>query len=86
MEQYEIPPGRYYEMLSWSLENAKAEHVFIRLVGSCCGTVKVNENVEGKSLVIKHCRNGLRILIAGKEVFFFETTSYRKNTRLSCKN
>jgi hypothetical protein len=85
MEQYELPPQKCYDMLTWALKNFAAESVYIRLVGSRGGTVKVNEPLERKRLSIKRRRDGLQILINSKEVFLFKTTSIRKNSRISGK-
>lgn len=79
MEQYEIPPGRYYQVLCDSLKYFQAENVFIRLAGSAGGTVKVNEDVREKTLSLKRRRNGLEIIIDGQTHFLFEQASQKKD-------
>ena len=85
MEQYELPPNRYFPALCTALEYFTAQNVFVRLVGSRGGTVKVNEDVRTRILSVKQYRRGLRILIDGQEVFLFEITSAKKDGRLSGK-
>ncbi len=85
MEQYEIPPGKYYQTLCLASEHFKAEHVFIRLVGSCGGTVKVAENIKQKKLQLKLSKDGLRIIIDSRERFLFKMTSVKKDTGISGK-
>ncbi len=89
MEKYELPPNRYYQALCDALECFKAENVFIRLLGSHGGGVKVNEDLRqerlNKSFFVKQYRRGLKIFIDGQEKFLFETTSVKKDDRLSGK-
>lgn len=85
MEQYEIPPGRYYQTLCYALKHFKVEHVFIRLVGSRGGTVKIDVNILRQNLKLKHSKDGLGIIVDDKECFLFRTTSVKKDTRLSGK-
>lgn len=85
MEQYEIPPARYFDIINYALEKFKAENIYIRLVGSCGGTVKVNEDIRKKRLSLQRCRGGLRILIDHQEKFLFQQTSAKKDSRLSGK-
>ena len=80
MEQYEIPPGRYYKILCDALKYFKAEYVYVRLVGSKGGMIKLSEDVRQKSLVLKQSRKGLRIIIDGKERFLFEVWSVKKDS------
>ena len=79
MEQYEIPPGRYYKILCDALKYFKAEYVYVRLVGSKGGMIKLSEDVRQKSLVLKQSRKGLRIIIDGKERFLFEMWNVKKD-------
>lgn len=53
MEQYELRPSKYYDMLIWALEKHTAEKIYIRLVGSRGGAVKINENLYGRRLSLK---------------------------------
>ena len=85
VEQYELSPQNYYRFISYAIKHFKAEFVFIRLVGSRGGTVKVSEDVRGKKLVAIRCRDGLKIIINNQEIFLFKTTSVKKNDRLSGK-
>lgn len=79
MEQYEIPPSRYRLILRDALKYFKAEYVYIRLVGSKGGTVKISEDIRQKSLTLKQSKKGLKIIIDGKEKFLFETWSIKKD-------
>lgn len=78
MEQYELSPSRYYPALCDALEFFKAESVYIRLVGSCGGTVKVDVDVSQKKLSFKRRRNGLEVIIDGQTRFLFEQSSPKK--------
>lgn len=85
MEQYELRPSEYYRSLNYALEHFKAEHLFIRLVGSQGGTVKVSERLQSQKLEFRRCRDGLRVILDGKEVFLYKQTSFKKDTKLSGK-
>ena len=86
MEQYEIPPRRYHKILCDALKYFKAEYVYVRLVGSKGGTVKLAEDIRQKSLTLKQSRKGLRIIIDGKDKFLFETETWSvKKGKLSGK-
>lgn len=65
------------------LEHYIAERIFIRLVGSMGGTVKVNEDLQGKVLDFKKKKSGLHIFIDGKEVFHFLLHDYQKGFSLA---
>ena len=78
MEQYEIPPSRYFQALCDTLKHFRAESVYVRLVGSCGGTVKVDEDVSQKKLVLKQRRHGLEVVIDGQTRFLFEQRSPKK--------
>ncbi len=85
MEQYELHPSEYFDSICYALQHFKVGNIFIRLVGSQGGTVKVNEDIRRKKLELKRCRAGLRIIIDGKEVFLYKQTSFQKDTKLSGK-
>lgn len=53
--------------------------MYICLVGSAGGTVKVNEDIRQKNLTLKQTRKGLRIIIDGRERFLFEMWSVKKD-------
>ena len=78
MEQYEISSSRYYPALCDALKYFQAESVYIRLVGSCGGTVKVDEDVCQKELSFRRRRKGLEIIIDGQVRFLFEQSSPKK--------
>jgi len=80
VEQYEIQPARYYQILRDALKYFKAEYVYIRLVGSKGGTVKVSEDIRQKKLTLKQSRKGLTIIVDEKDKFLFETHSVKKDS------
>ncbi|MFH0798232.1 MAG: hypothetical protein V1906_02355, partial [Candidatus Woesearchaeota archaeon] len=57
--------------------------IYIRLMGSLGGTVKVNEGLEGRILDFKKNRSGLRIYIDSEEVFHFPLKDYEKGFSLA---
>lgn len=81
----DLRPSELYRSLCYALKHFKVEHIFIRLVGSQGGTVKVSEELQQQKLEFRRCRAGLRVIIDGKEVFLFKQTSFKKRNRLSGK-
>ena len=78
MEQYWMPKRLDFKNLRLCLDNYKAERLYIRLVGSMGGTVKVNKSLEGKTLDFKKDKSGLHLLIDSDEVFHFPLQRYDK--------
>ncbi|MFC1740977.1 hypothetical protein ACFL3V_00385 [Nanoarchaeota archaeon] len=76
MEQYLVPRYKDFENLRTCLDNYTAEHLFIRLVGSVGGTVKVNENLDGRVLDFSRDDSGLHLLVDSSEVFHFPLEGY----------
>ena len=76
MEQYYMPKKLDFENLRLCLDNYPAENIFIRLMGSFGGTVKVNEDLKGKTLDFKKKLSGLHMLIDSEEVFHFPLKDY----------
>lgn len=76
MEQYFMPKELDFENLRLCLDNCEADSLFIRLVGSLGGTVKVNENLENKKLDFKKEESGLHLFIDSDEVFYFPLKDY----------
>ncbi|MBI4141646.1 hypothetical protein HY484_01835 [Candidatus Woesearchaeota archaeon] len=76
MEQYFLRQKLDFKNLRLCLNNYEAEQLFIRLVGSSGGTVKVNEKLAGKKLDFKKNKSGLHFLIDSKEVFNFPLKDY----------
>jgi len=66
-----MPKRLDFKNLRLCLDNYKADSLFIRLVGSSGGTVKVNESLENRTLDFKKDRLGLHFLIDNNEVFNF---------------
>ncbi|MDI6737580.1 MAG: hypothetical protein QME12_03620 [Nanoarchaeota archaeon] len=78
MEQYWMPKKLDRKNLRLCIDNYKAERLYIRLVGSMGGTVKVNESLEGKTLGFKKDKSGLFLLVDSNEVFHFPLKRYDK--------
>ncbi|MDP2925382.1 MAG: hypothetical protein Q8N99_03355 [Nanoarchaeota archaeon] len=82
MEQYWMPKKLDFKNLRKCLDNYKAESIYIRLVGSSGGTVKVDEGLESKTLDFKKNKSGLHMLIDDLEVFHFPLKDYGKGFSL----
>lgn len=78
MEQYWMPRNLDFKNLRFCLNNYSPEFLYIRLVGSCGGDVKINESLENKQLNFKKNKSGLHMLIDSKEVFHFPLKDYSK--------
>ena len=72
MEQYEIPPDRYFENIQLALKHFKAEWIYIRLCGSLGGKVIISKKLKRGELAIARSKNGLNIIINGKKVFVYK--------------
>ena len=70
MEQYELPRRSFLKNIRKALKHVKPEAIFIRFVGSRGGGVMVNEDLTNKTLSLFRAKDGLKILIDGKEGFF----------------
>lgn len=75
MEQYEIEKRLLFRCLKKAVTRFNPEHIFVRLKGSSGGTTMLSENLKKKKLTIIKKRNGLSIVIGGKEKFFYETSA-----------
>jgi len=78
MEQYFMPKKLDSKNIRLCLDNYKAENLYIRLKGSCGGTVKVDESLEGRTLDFKKDESGLYFLVDENEVFHFPLKRYDK--------
>lgn len=78
-----MPKELDFENLRFCLDNYTSQNLYIRLVGSSGGTVKVNENLEDKTLDFKNDSSGLSILIDSNEVFRFPLKDYYKGFSLA---
>jgi hypothetical protein len=76
MEQYYMPKKLDFKNLRFCLDNYEVRSIFIRLVGSSGGTIKVNEKLEGKILDFKKDKSGLYFFIDSKEIFHFPLNDY----------
>lgn len=76
MEQYLMPKELDFENLRFCLDNYSADFLYIRLVGAAGGAIKVNENLEGKTLDFRKDKQGLYMLIDLEEVFHFPLKWY----------
>ncbi len=76
MEQYWIPRELDFKNLRLCLDNYQIDWLFIRLVGSSGGTVKINESLEGKTLNFCKDSSGLHLFIDSAELFHFPLKNY----------
>jgi len=83
MEQYWMPKRLDFKNLRFCLDNYPIDFLYIRLVGSMGGTVKVNENLEGRGFDFRKDKSGLHLLIDSSEVFHFPLKDYQKGFSLA---
>ena len=83
MEQYWMPKKLDFKNLRFCLDNYTPDFLYIRLVGSKGGTVKVNEDLKGKTLDFKKNKTGLYILVDSRQVFHFPLKDYDKGFSLA---
>ncbi|MBI2627060.1 MAG: hypothetical protein HYW77_02340 [Parcubacteria group bacterium] len=83
MEQYWMPKKLDFKNLRLCLDNYPADFLFIRLVGSAGGTVKVNEKLKGRMLDFKKDKSGLYLFIDSSKVFHFPLGDYQKGFSLA---
>ncbi len=76
MEQYWMPKELDFESLRFCLDHYRTDWLYIRLKGSSGGTVKVNENIEGRTLDFRKDSSGLHLLVDSEEVFCFPLKDY----------
>lgn len=76
MEQYWLPKKLDFDHFRLCLDNYQTDRLFIRLAGSSGGTVKINENLDGKTLDFRKNKSGLYLLIDSDEVFHFPLLDY----------
>lgn len=80
-----MPKALDFENLRLCLDNYYADFLYIRLVGSMGGTVKVNENLKGKVFDFKKDTSGLHLFIDSDEVFYFPLKDHKKGFSLAYK-
>lgn len=78
-----MPKKLDFKNLRLCLDNYPADFLFIRLVGSAGGTVKVNENLKGRKLDFRKNKSGMYMLVDSKEVFHFPLKDYQKGFSLA---
>lgn len=78
-----MPKKLDFKNLRLCLDNYPADFLYIRLVGSKGGTLKVNENLEGRALDFRKDASGLHLLIDSHEVFCFPLKDYQKGFSLA---
>jgi hypothetical protein len=83
MEQYWMPKRLDFKNLRFCLDNYTADFLYIRLKGASGGTVKINEDLEGKKLDFRKRKSGLYIIIDSTEVFHFPLKDYEKGFSLA---
>ena len=90
MEQYWMPKALDFENLRYCLDNYETDSIFIRLVGSSGGTVKVyrsriddrhsiDKPLDFQVLDFKKNNSGLHMIIDNSEVFQFPLKNYNDN-------
>ena len=83
MEQYWMPRKLDFKNLRMCLDNYVPDFLYIRLVGSAGGTVKVNENLKGERLDFTKNTSGLHLFIGADEIFHFPLKDYDKGFSLA---
>ncbi len=83
MEQYWMPKRLDFKNLRICLDNYPVDSLYIRLVGSMGGTVKINENLKGRVFNFKKDKSGLHLFIDSNEVFHFPLKDYEKGFSLA---
>ena len=84
MEQYWMPKWLDWKNLRKCIDNHEADSIYIRLVGSRGGTVKVNEDLDGRTLDFRKDKTGLYMLIDDVNVaFHFPLKDYEKGFSLA---
>lgn len=78
-----MPKRSDFRNLRLCLENYSADSLYIRLVGSMGGTVKVDEDLRDKTLNFKKNKSGLFMFVDSCEVFHFPLRDYQKGFSLS---
>lgn len=77
-----MPKKLDFKNLRLCLDSYSADFLYIRLVGSMGGTVKINEKLKGRILDFKKNKSGLYMIIDEKEVFHFLLKDYQKGFSL----
>lgn len=78
-----MPRKLDFKNLRLCLNNYLTDFLYIRLIGSKGGTVKVNEDLDSKVLDFKKNSLGLYLQIDSKEVFHFPLKDYSKGFSLA---
>ena len=78
-----MPKKLDFKNLRLCLDNYSADFLYIRLVGSAGGTVKINEKLEGRALDFKKDKAGLYLLIDSNDMFHFPLDDYQKGFSLA---
>ena len=78
-----MPKELDFENLRLCLDNYFPDFLYIRLIGSMGGTVKVNEKLKGRILDFKKDKSGLYMLIDSNEEFHFPLEAYQKGFSLA---
>ncbi|MCK9344681.1 MAG: hypothetical protein M0P64_00965 [Candidatus Pacebacteria bacterium] len=68
MEKYLVPKRLTLASVTKCLKTYEVDHLFIRLMGSKGGTVKADERLQGKKLVVLHNKSTIRFIVNKKEV------------------
>ena len=83
MEQYWMPKKLDFKNLKLCLDNYTADFLYIRLVGSMGGTVKINEDLKDRALDFRREESGLYLLIDSREIFHFPLKDYQEGFSLA---
>lgn len=78
-----MPKELDFQNLRLCLDNYSPEFLYIRLVGSMGGTVKINARLEDRTLDFKKDESGLYMIVDSDEVFHFPLKEYHKGFSLA---
>lgn len=78
-----MPKRLDFRNLRLCLDNYSPILLYIRLVGSMGGTVKVDESLENRTLDFRKNKSGLYLRIDSNEVFHFPLKDYQKGFSLA---
>ncbi len=78
-----MPKKLDFKNMRLCLDNYPAESLYVRLVGSKGGTVKLDEKLESRTLDFRRSSSGLYLLVDSAEVFHFPLKDYDKGFSLA---
>jgi len=78
-----MPKKLDFANLRLCLDHYSADFLYIRLVGSMGGTVKVNEKLESRTFDFRKDKSGLYLLVDSNDMFHFPLNDYQKGFSLA---